>query len=243
MINLNLISANQTKNHLCKKLIKYGICGYDCNQFKHGFCPKPKEFVNDLLDSSKPFREKKIIVNKYMNNTIVGIPPDDYLTEEPSDLTGWIEEPNYIEEENIMNGVNINHLLSAVRKDYVTVKVLFSNSNNDYTYKCLKSIQPEVDDVLVIQNPSGAFKCVTVIEVHDVPKIDYDSNINYKWIVCKVQQGQYNKLLEYEGGLKNKLIALEVETKRQQYLKTIEEASPELKVELQSWIEIEHSDE
>ena len=146
-----------------------------------------------------------------------------------------------------MSNLSLNHTISLFRKDFYTIKVIFNgdkkelgqNTNSiptEYTYKCLKSIKLEVDDIVVVLTPDGFHKCVTVTEVHNIPKLDYDSRINYKWIVGKVNTSVYESILEQEEILKERIMELEIESKRQEYLKTIDEMNPLLSKELESWV-------
>lgn len=142
-----------------------------------------------------------------------------------------------------MSNLSTNHLISLFRQDFTTIKVKFKESDDKlYTYKCLKSEADALEigchvivDVSIYMGDDRKFKAAIVAQIDSVPDIDYDSDIIYKWIVCKVDTTIYNEILEQEVILKEKIIAVELENKKNQYIKTIEEASPELLKELRSW--------
>ena len=150
-----------------------------------------------------------------------------------------------------MSSLNINHLVSAFQKSYTTIKVVFNNGadfniendflpdRNDkrYTYKCLNSFHPKVGDIFIVHTLDAELKCVTVTEVHLSPQIDFDSDINYKWVVDKVDSSMYDGVMESEKELKDKIVILELESKKQQYINTMKEANPQLVEEIQKLIE------
>lgn len=90
--------------------------------------------------------------------------------------------------------MNINHTITALQ-DFNTVGVRFDDSKRTYTYKTTEKFE-EGDRAIVC--PNGILKVVTVREVHDTPQIDFGSNIEYKWIVQKVDLESYNKRMEQE---------------------------------------------
>ena len=82
---------------------------------------------------------------------------------------------------------------------------LKSSDGKVYTYKAPIDLMLAVGDQVVVQ-VSQETKVVTVVEVHDIPNIDYtNSSIHYKWIVCKVDFSEYNKLLEQERIIRQNL--------------------------------------
>jgi len=89
--------------------------------------------------------------------------------------------------------MKIHNLPNAIREDYYTISVLFQTNTKPYTYKVHKSIKLETGDAVVIDSPSG-LQIVSVWTVHDFPQINYDSNMEYKWIVCKVDKTLYEQL-------------------------------------------------
>ena len=150
-----------------------------------------------------------------------------------------------------MSNLNINHLVCAFQKEYTTIEVVFNDGaelsvedeflpdseDKKYTYKCLDSMTPYTGDVFVIKAPSGILKCVTVVAVHDSPRIAFDSNIQYKWVICKVNDKAYKEVMEKEEELKEKIISLELENKKQQYINTIKETNPNLVENVQKFLE------
>lgn len=101
---------------------------------------------------------------------------------------------------------NMKHhqIINLLQEGYKTIAVVYatqrefqdSGAAKRYTFKTMdESIK--VDDHVVVLT-SGKFSVVTVVEVHDVPQIDYDSGIQYTWIVQKLDMTLYNELLEAE---------------------------------------------
>ena len=90
--------------------------------------------------------------------------------------------------------MNINHTITALQ-DFNTVGVRFADSDRTYTYKTTEKFE-EGDKAIVC--PNGMLKVVTVKEVHETPQIDFGSNIEYKWIVQKVDLENYSNRMKQE---------------------------------------------
>tara|TARA_R110000772_G_scaffold16184_12_gene46272 strand:+ start:298 stop:735 length:438 start_codon:yes stop_codon:yes gene_type:complete len=94
------------------------------------------------------------------------------------------------------------HIVSLLQDNYTTVKVEFTtNAALTYTYKVLQSDNYQVGDSAIIETEGtpSKLKVVSIIEVHDVPKIDTDADFDYKWVVQKVDRTQYDTIVENEG--------------------------------------------
>lgn len=86
-----------------------------------------------------------------------------------------------------------------IESNYTTVKVIFvSNANvtdedlrgeKAYTYKCLKSCAIDLVplDRVIITDPYGKLKLVSVVEVHKKSIIKKESEIDYKYITGTVK--------------------------------------------------------
>lgn len=81
-----------------------------------------------------------------------------------------------------------------------------------YTYKVKLSDNPKVGQTAIVMVARGLVM-VTIVEVHDVPKIDLDAKFDYKWLVQLVDLGQYNALLQSEENFK--LMLQSIERKKQ----------------------------
>lgn len=92
---------------------------------------------------------------------------------------------------------NVNTIASLMIDNLKSVKVkFFKDSEKLYTYKTLLT-DLEVDDFVVVSN-NNYYKVVQVVEIDDIPDLNIDSNIEYKWIVQKVDAEQYNELIQME---------------------------------------------
>lgn len=103
---------------------------------------------------------------------------------------------------------NANTIASLMIDGLKSVKVKFSiNSDKLYTYKTLLT-DLEVDDFAIIKN-YDTYKVVQVVEIDDIPDLNIDSNIEYKWIVQKVDVEQYNELVQMENDISIELKRLQ----------------------------------
>lgn len=105
-----------------------------------------------------------------------------------------------------MNNGSLSSLLTV--KDLKTIKVKFSNSSTLYTYKTIdKSIVQ--DEFVIVSFNDATIKIARVVEVDNVP--DLRKDVDYKWIVQKVNFSTYNELNELEKQTFAKLQKLESE--------------------------------
>lgn len=105
-------------------------------------------------------------------------------------------------------------LVHLIQQGYTTVSVCFDHSggNRDtYTYKTNLDLEP--DDIVVVP-ARGYFKTAQVIEVHEEPQIDLDSDIDYKWVVQKVDVKGWQELNAKEDALAKKIVNFEHKQRR-----------------------------
>lgn len=118
---------------------------------------------------------------------------NDSLTE---DYEGMETEPTtdelHTNEGN--TGMNINHSITALQ-DFNTVGVRFTDSNKEYTYKTNDTF--ELGDSAVVC-PNGILKIVRISRVDETPQIDFGSNVEYKWIVQKIDTTNYANITDQE---------------------------------------------
>lgn len=112
--------------------------------------------------------------------------------------------------------MNTDYRVELFQEDIMkTVGVLFDRPSDPhnigrsngrvYTYKAHKNMELKVGDQVVVE-VNSELKVVTVVEVHEFPQIDYtQSNTFYKWVVSKVDFGQYNQLLEHDKVIRHNL--------------------------------------
>lgn len=93
----------------------------------------------------------------------------------------------------------------ALLKGVVTVKVKFEAGGRLYTYRALESDELEPGDTVVIQY-NGKFFTTEVVEVDQYP--DFSKDVEYKWIVCKVDEERYARFLEQEHMFEKQMLAL-----------------------------------
>lgn len=85
----------------------------------------------------------------------------------------------------------------------IIVKCIFENTERSkladvksYGYKCnIPDIS--VGDRVLVESPQGYFRSVVVVEITD--SLDIEPGIQYKWVVSKLDLGNYNKLIEDES--------------------------------------------
>lgn len=93
----------------------------------------------------------------------------------------------------------------ALLKGVVTVKVKFEAGGRLYTYRALESDELQPGDTVVIQY-NGKFFTTEVVEVDQYP--DFSKDVEYKWIVCKVDEERYAHFLEQEHMFEQQMLAL-----------------------------------
>lgn len=93
----------------------------------------------------------------------------------------------------------------ALLKGVVTVKVKFEAGGRLYTYRALESDELQPGNTVVIQY-NGKFFTTEVVEVDQYP--DFSKDVEYKWIVCKVDEERYARFLEQEHMFEQQMLAL-----------------------------------
>lgn len=93
----------------------------------------------------------------------------------------------------------------ALLKGVVTVKVKFEAGGRLYTYRALESDELQPGNTVVIQY-NGKFFTTEVVEVDQYP--DFSKDVEYKWIVCKVDEERYAHFLEQEHMFEQQMLAL-----------------------------------
>lgn len=149
---------------------------------------------------------------------------------------------------------NLNHLVSLLQEGYKTIKVSFVErptrsiedfspidlmpwqaanqgsgqaSGQRYTYKCHFDCQ--VGD-LVILPPSSDSKLPsigTVVGVDDEPDLNFESGIEYKWAIGKVDTSAYANIMKREKELIKMLREQEKKTQRQRLLESYQLSLPD----------------
>ena len=98
------------------------------------------------------------------------------------------------------------HNIAALLMDSCkTVSVTFEvnlKGSTAYVYKTVLDL--EFGDSVVV-NVSGKLKVATVTEIHKVPRLDMDSQLEYKWIIQKVDTTKYDELLKLESEFQDTL--------------------------------------
>ncbi len=108
-----------------------------------------------------------------------------------SEIEPTLEEQH---ENSGSNTMSINHKITALQ-NFNTVGCRFDDTRKIYTYKTSENF--EVGDKAIVC-PNGSLKVVQIVRVDDTPQIEFGSNVEYKWIVQKIDLDSYNDRLERE---------------------------------------------
>lgn len=140
---------------------------------------------------------------------------------------------------------NLNHLVSLLQEGYVTIGVVFAATapsdfddqeppmapwnggrqqpqpprQQVYTYKCHFEC---ISGDLVILPPSGTGKLPsigTVVRVDDEPELNFESGIEYKWAIARLDTAAYDEVMKRERDL---VKMLREQEKKQQRAKLLE---------------------
>lgn len=100
---------------------------------------------------------------------------------------------------------NISSLLMQGCK---TVGVQFDGTSKFYTYKTMITL--EIDDQVVVPSGSGNSAAIAVVKrVDTIPQISVTSNIDFKWIIQKIDTAEYDALNAKEAEFRDELLAIE----------------------------------
>lgn len=118
-----------------------------------------------------------------------------------------------------------NHIISLSQKGFSTVAIVFEMTNEPkkaWTYKAPNSLELTVGDLVVVQ-ANTSFKVGKVAEVHAEPQIDTDSDIDYKWVIDKVDLTLFNKIQENEEAFLAQLKKMQKQSVANQITATLAE--------------------
>tara|TARA_R110000822_G_scaffold84867_4_gene199065 strand:+ start:1773 stop:2204 length:432 start_codon:yes stop_codon:yes gene_type:complete len=109
-----------------------------------------------------------------------------------------------------MKTKNISALLMQSCK---TIGVRFKGNDitKIYVYKTVEDFI--VDDYAIVFS-NNQFKTVKVMEVHNVPQLDMDSDTSYQWIVQKIDTTKYDELNGLEAEFQDHLLEIEQQAVR-----------------------------
>lgn len=97
-------------------------------------------------------------------------------------------------------------LVHIIETGYYTIGVSYDSSDVLYTFKVSNNIVlQEGDLVLVSDRNNKFFRTVVVKRIDVIENIAYDSDIEYKWVVSKVDTSEYDRIMELEAKLKLEL--------------------------------------
>ena len=107
--------------------------------------------------------------------------------------------------------MNLNTLSSLLIEDLKTVKVAFQQefdieNQKHYTYKTIEDF--EIGDFAVVK-VKGILKIVKIASIDEVCDLNHSSNIEYKWIIKKIDLSEYERLIDIEKQFKDKLKKIE----------------------------------
>jgi len=132
--------------------------------------------------------------------------------------------------------MNLNHLITANQSNFQTIAVQLSLAEGGatYIYKApITMVLAPGDTVLVAKSGtakegSPQYRAVLVAQVHEHPQIDYASDINYTWIVDKVDDVGYLEQIELEQKQAGQLAHMEVASKKKEFMQYVEENNPSM---------------
>lgn len=147
---------------------------------------------------------------------------------------------------------NMNHLVSLLQEGYTTVKVEFGSigqippidyvldepwngaqahqqparaTQQRYTYKCF--FDCKVGDVVVVPPTGKGLGLATVVAVDPEPDLNFEGDIEYKWLIAKVDFTQYINVQGKETALIRGLRDVERQKERQALLDHYQLALPQ----------------
>lgn len=100
---------------------------------------------------------------------------------------------------------DLQNAYHALLKGVVTIRVKFEAGGREYTYRALESDQIQVGDTVVIHFRNKFFT-TDVVAVDLYP--DFSKDVEYKWIVCKVDADRYNRFLDQEMMFEQQMLSL-----------------------------------
>jgi hypothetical protein len=87
------------------------------------------------------------------------------------------------------------NIAAILRNDTTTVSVKFDDEPRAKTYTYVTDIPLDDGDHAVVM-VGEEFKVVKVVEKHDELRIEPNSDVHYKWIVCKVDRNRFDANIE-----------------------------------------------
>lgn len=176
--NVSGTSAENKSTHILSKDNTYQVCwvGEDC--FTVWGLPKvlfPAEYIRIVQVSADGFVQEKLLRNAIDTRikrtkrsvTIIGFAPIQPV------------------KEKVMNTKQIGaEVYALAAKDFVTVRIVFSDFGKEYTYKAKAALNLAVGDKCVVDSPVNGLTVVTVTGVDDSPEVF--NGYTYKWVVDKV---------------------------------------------------------
>jgi len=117
--------------------------------------------------------------------------------------------------------MNSKQIINAIDESFYTVGVVYAIKDGLqqgmklYTYKVKKDIDLDVGDIVVVEC-KDELKCAMVMEIHEIIDIDFNSNIDYKWIIQKVDMENYQKQLDVDKSVNEQIKLAEVKKRREQ---------------------------
>lgn len=179
--NVSGTSAENGSTHILSKDNAYQVCwvGEDC--FTVWGLPKvlfPAEYIRIVQASADSFVQEKLL------RIAIGIRTSQTKhAKRVVQLIGFA--PIQPVKEKEMNTQQLGaEVYALAAKDFVTVRVVFSDFGKEYTYKAKAALNLAVGDKCIVDSPTTGLTVVTVTGVDDSPEVF--SGYNYKWVVDKV---------------------------------------------------------
>lgn len=168
----------------CIGCITFGAEGYIVD-ILHGFWKNKLRQIKEEnawrgLAKTDPNREPAPRLHKK--------PPD---TKTPTKISGTVRKPKS-QRRKVKTMFSSQHVASLFQETMTTVAVTYGHSDtyNDsqlYVYKIDRGDCIQADDLVLVYAKSS-IKVARVREVHESPQLDYESDINYSWVIGAIPQ-------------------------------------------------------
>lgn len=137
-----------------------------------------------------------------------------------------------------------NHIIALMRDNYYTVEVTYglgqgkAEGERTYTFKVPKDVQLNEGDAVVVPADSNSkpYTIVYVAKVHLEAELDFALDVDFKWIVSKVDTAQFDAI----GAEEAEIRAAIVQSRKAQYRAQLKQSILESNPDLVALLEVKH---
>lgn len=175
---------------------------FDGQVMRHMYCANTLEMLfDDLAEHHKELNQEPM---DFSNLLITDKVEKAVAKGTESGYNAVVKDLN--EKETGEQGMKTKNIAAVLMDNCKTIGVQFESQGKVYTYKTTEDF--EVGDKAVVK-ARGMLQIVDVVEVHKVAQIDVDSNIQYQWIVQKVDMTNYETLNSREQEFNDHLLEVQ----------------------------------